>query len=238
MSKLASITLEPAGLSSFPQPISFGLPLPKGLVKDAQKLVLSFRGELIPFQCTPLLYWPDGSLKWVLCDFVAKDKGDYHLALGAKAKAPVVEGLKVKESPLASLVENGPFLFEILSHNPWPKALYYEGQALFPSLGKWALLSAQNNLADFVVDRARLEAKGPVRLTIVLKGHIISKRDALKLWFYERLSFFAGLPLIKVEMTILNPRRAKHKGGFWDLGDPGSQYFKDLSLLIPCPGFQ
>lgn len=48
--------------------------------------------------------------------------------------------------------------------------------------------------------------------------------------FFARISFFANSPMARIEFTILNPNAAKHPGGLWDLGDPGSVFFDDLSL--------
>jgi hypothetical protein len=36
-----------------------------------------------------------------------------------------------------------------------------------------------------------------------------------------------------MQVTVHNPRAARHPGGLWDLGDEGSVYFKDLSLRVP-----
>ena len=36
--------------------------------------------------------------------------------------------------------------------------------------------------------------------------------------------------MVEVQLTVHNPRAAKHLGGLWDLGDPGSIHFRDLCL--------
>jgi hypothetical protein len=50
-----------------------------------------------------------------------------------------------------------------------------------------------------------------------------------------RQSFFAGTGLVKVEIALHNPSRARHRGGLWDLGDRGSVRFSDLSMTIALP---
>ena len=47
-----------------------------------------------------------------------------------------------------------------------------------------------------------------------------------------RLSFFAGLGTVTAELEVTNPRAAKHPGGAWDLGDPGSAFIRDLSIEL------
>ena len=47
-----------------------------------------------------------------------------------------------------------------------------------------------------------------------------------------RAHFFAGLPAVRLLVTLRNPRAAVHPGGFWDLGDPGSIFVRDVSLTL------
>ena len=70
--------------------------------------------------------------------------------------------------------------------------------------------------------------------TIRFEGTFNTHSDKCR--FLARLSFFAGLPLVKLDFTVYNPRRARHRGGLWDLGDPGSLFFRDLSLQLALTG--
>jgi hypothetical protein len=47
-----------------------------------------------------------------------------------------------------------------------------------------------------------------------------------------RMSFYADSGLVRLDLTLHNPHRARHRGGLWDLGDPGSILFRDFSLEI------
>jgi hypothetical protein len=55
---------------------------------------------------------------------------------------------------------------------------------------------------------------------------------------YARLQFSAhavwlpGNGLIRYEFTLRNPGRARHRGGYWDLGDAGSVLFRGLSVEL------
>ncbi|MGH9204789.1 MAG: hypothetical protein ACRD2A_26485, partial [Vicinamibacterales bacterium] len=50
-----------------------------------------------------------------------------------------------------------------------------------------------------------------------------------------RVQFFAGSAAVRVEITLRNPRRARHAGGYWELGDRGSVYLQDASLHLSAP---
>jgi hypothetical protein len=79
------------------------------------------------------------------------------------------------------------------------------------------------------VQRLRVEARGPVRATVSYEGTFTR---GLGIRFLARVSFFAETNLVRVQLTIHNPRRARHRGGLWDLGDPNALSFRDLSLAI------
>lgn len=68
-----SLTIE----SSIPcsiQPITVGIPFPKGQLQDPTRLRLrSDDGNDIPLQTETLALWPDQSAKWVLLDFVVQN---------------------------------------------------------------------------------------------------------------------------------------------------------------------
>src|SRR5207248_2147196 len=79
------------------------------------------------------------------------------------------------------------------------------------------------------VERSCIEEHGPVRATVRLDGVFVG---AAPCRFVARLCFFAGLGLVRLRVTLHNPRRARHRGGLWDLGDAGSVLFRDLSLAV------
>ncbi len=81
------------------------------------------------------------------------------------------------------------------------------------------------------IERHEIETRGPVRATVCFDGFFEGgRRDCCR--FCARLSFFAGSSLVRADLTLHNPRRARHRGGLWDLGDPGSAFFRDFSLRL------
>lgn len=49
------------------QYVTGGLPFAQGALRDASALSVQVAGTPVPLQTRPLGFWPDGSLKWVLC---------------------------------------------------------------------------------------------------------------------------------------------------------------------------
>ena len=83
------------------------------------------------------------------------------------------------------------------------------------------------------IEAVALEDRGPVRATVRIEGRFAGPRPGCR--FVARLCFFAGTGLVRLRLTLHNPQRARHPGGIWDLGDPGSIFFRDLSLEL-APG--
>jgi hypothetical protein len=80
------------------------------------------------------------------------------------------------------------------------------------------------------------EVWGPLRRDVQFQGRV---RRSGGLRIGGVVSSFDDGRLLRVEATLQNPGRAKHAGGLWDLGDPGSVLLKgwrleiDLSALEP-----
>jgi hypothetical protein len=62
-----------------------------------------------------------------------------------------------------------------------------------------------------------------------LEGHF---PGSPKYRLVARASCFAGAGLLCLRLTLHNPRRSRHKAGLWDLGDPASLLFRELSLEL------
>src|SRR5882724_192783 len=63
---------ESAGVARHAWPASASVPLPRGRVQSPEKLWLAAPGErAAPLQARALERWPDGSVRWLLLDFLA-----------------------------------------------------------------------------------------------------------------------------------------------------------------------
>jgi hypothetical protein len=82
--------------------------------------------------------------------------------------------------------------------------------------------------------RCVLETTGPLRVTILLEGELRSPTGVRAL-VIARSSFFRASPVVRLAVTVRNPRGAEHPGNFWELGDQGSIYFRDISLRLESP---
>ena len=87
---------------------------------------------------------------------------------------------------------------------------------------------------DSTVTRLECSRPGSLRTVVVLEG-VLARQSRTVLTYVLRLHFFAGLATIRHELTLRNPARAEHRGGFWELGDPGSVLLREVSVVMALP---
>lgn len=227
------------------QPISVGVPFPRGVLGDDGGLCLRDpSGARRPLQATALARWPGGSVKWLLIDFLADEvdagRAAWTLELDAGDRAERARPktlLHVDQGGRELIVHTGAASFRV---GPQASASILRGDVgrgpiLADAMPMRAVLTNRHgHVRPQRVERCEVEARGPVRATIRLDGAFGGRRNSCR--FLARLSFFAGSSLVRVEFTIHNPRRARHRNGLWDLGDPGSILFRDLSLQLGLRG--
>ncbi len=198
---------------------------------------------MLPVQCLPLAHWSDGSVKWMLSDFVldrvAEGETQWELErLPADGDAGpeyphVPECLHIDELPNAIRIDTGRTTFHISRATLQPfRQVTVAGKNLIDSDRCQTVLQDRDGRRHAPqIERIVLEERGPVRATLLFEGRFRTSRPCK---FRARLCFFAGTGLVRLRFTLHNPSRARHKGGLWDLGDPGSFLFRSLVLRLAC----
>lgn len=229
---------ETSGISRVNEPVSVGIPLPKGFVYDISKLRLfNSESQTVPLQALALTSWIDKSLKWILLDFQVTLQANrtIHYYIHSQDTTeltnnhPTISIIKNKDS---IVVNTGPakFFLNTKFFKVFEK-VEVDGKDLLKE-SKIVLTDGRGREYEPEINRVFFETEGPLRTTLKIEGCINDSKGSVLANLYSRVSFFAGSGLIKLDYTISNPRRAKHPGGFWDLGDKGSNYFKDLSVKL------
>jgi hypothetical protein len=184
----------------------------------------------------PLAYWSDGSVKWLLVDFMmpprTKEREEWTLRLGAEQGGAVHPGrLLVRELPGEVVIETGKATFFLGRSFLGPIAQVQVGgeDVLDPRLTGTVLVDQKGRMRRGRIEAVRQEVAGPLRVTICLEGHFVGSPICR---FVARLSFFAGSGLVRLNVTLHNPRRAQHRGGLWDLGDASSLLFREFAVSL------
>lgn len=228
------------------QPMTVGIPLPKGAWHNvAGARVVTEKGRELVCQTEPLARWSDGSIQWLLLDFLvsADDRGAAFVvpdAAGADNlpvnRLPVDRGgVQVSEQPKAFIVDTGTARFQIARRQRQPMAQVGLPGAPDERAAELSvvLVDRRGLRREAKIEQMRFETRGSVRTTLLLEGSYPGCRG---IKFRCRLCFFSGTGLLRVRFTLHNSNRARHRGGLWDLGDPGSFLFRGLSLELHTPG--
>jgi hypothetical protein len=225
------------------EPMTLGVPLPRGVVRGAESLTLHEPGGgRVALQARALDRWSDGSVRWALLDWQASGEGRtrYSLRLDAgdgRAAPPAAESVRAWESGDRVEAASGPL------HVVWRKGGFFPfdeaacaGEvALDPARSGLSVEDADGTiLRPDVVDVA-VEERGPVRACVRVGGTLGAYAARVRMEFTARFHLFARSRAVRMELTLRNPRRALHPGGFWELGDPGSHLLRDASLVLAPP---
>jgi hypothetical protein len=229
-----------SGYASQPafQPVTVGVPCARGTVLPPLRGWLSnLASDGVPAQVEPLVHWPDGSVKWLLADFLlpaswnCSDGLKLELASGeADVDRP---GLSFLEKSDHWLVSTGCIRFTKPNSTLRPFSnieIPHDGAVDCGS--RIVMTDRRGREHEPALERWYVEQYGTVRLTLVGEGKLPGVRG---LRVRLRESYYIGTGMVKLEVTLHNPRRAKHRRGVWDLGDAGSTLFDDMSLLVTLP---
>jgi hypothetical protein len=232
---------ERAGIKRVNEPVVVGVPFPKGAIFDLSLIALTSPfGKQLPLQVQTLAQWPDSSVKWALLDFQASVEANtrtvYQLRpISERLPDLQMQSIFVRDSAEHIVVDTGCATFFLNRRfcRPFDRVLAQETN-LIAEEGSSLILTDETGqeYKPYIHDLA-IETMGPLRVTIRAQGELQTASHPALARFVVRLSFYASSSLVGMQVTVHNPRAARHPGGLWDLGDGGSLYFKDLSLCLP-----
>jgi hypothetical protein len=222
------------------EPVTCGLPWPRGVLAEASRLRLhNGRGEPALLQVRALDRWPDGSVRWALLDWLA-DGGPavYRVTVAPEAAAASGGGALHAAAGAAGVrVDTGAARFDLRPGGRFPleSAVVAGGEAIDAGRTRFVVEDEAGRTYEPAMRRVVLEEDGPVRAAVLCEGVVGRPGAAPLLDFIARLHFFAGSSAVRFVLTLQNPRKAEHPGGLWDLGNGGAVYLRDAALTLALP---
>jgi hypothetical protein len=210
------------------EPVTVGIPFPPDFCPDANSLeVLDGSGLSVPHQVEVLDRWPGGSIRWGLFDLCVDSGASYRVVRSEGRRAVHATEIRVEPRGGGFEVQTGPASFMVSPRGPTVL------QEIAPARRSVSLdVRDERDVAlECRFTRCVLETAGPLRVTILLESELRSPTE-VKALVIIRLSLFRASSVARLAVTVRNPRRAEHAGNFWELGDPGSIYFRDISLRL------
>ncbi len=198
--------------------------------------LLSEGGIAVPLQTRVLDRWADGSIRWVLLDFQASIETGTPSAyiLATDVGVPAVHDSALSSTVLPDTVDidTGAARFRLRTAAPILfDTVEIAGRALLDGRSSGLrFLDAGGRDVSVTWASLLVEEAGPLRT--VLRAHGTAKGRGFLLDIIARLHFYAGLGTVRLLLTVRNPRRARHPGGFWELGDRGSVLIQELAVVL------
>jgi len=231
---------ERSGIRRVAEPVTVGLPFPRGWLPAPGLLELRDPlGQPAPLQVAALLRWSDGSVKWALLDFQASVEplttAVYHAAVASQKPADnALPAMMVEEFTDWIVVDTGAASFCMSKRRfaPFQRVLIRGQELLQDGASETNLTDERGERYVPEIDRMEVDTTGLCRTTVAVRGWFRDSSRRPYAEFTGCLTFFRNSGTVEIRFTIRNPRAARHRGGFWDLGDPGSLYLKDLSIAL------
>jgi hypothetical protein len=211
---------ESAGLARSGEPVSGGIPLPRGLVKDPAALkLLDAEGKEVPAQFSTINRWgSDQSVMWLLVQSTATvpAKGQVTFVLKPGPAAARRDGLKVVDGADAVTVETGRIKFTVskkrfnLIDQAWLTADGQEIQVIASgTAGGSAITLASGEVYTSTAEpptEVVVEESGPERATIAVRG-LHKPRDGkgtvpYLYGYLVRIRAYAGQPYLRISYAL------------------------------------
>jgi hypothetical protein len=234
---------EMLGIERFGEFVSLGMPFGKGELQDTETLILlNENGEAQDLQVKTLNTWSDGSVKWALLDFqvslAAPQRSVWQLK-SSEDRGERTHGGKDSQTFRVStgtdfwIIDTGKCRFHVDAgcFRPFSRVQVADSEILAPFCSEISICDEKGDVHVAEIDSMGAESTGPIRFTLVVRGHFrsIPKNSVV---FFGRLHFYKRTSLVRMELTIRNPRPVRHPGGLWDLGDAASLFFRELGMSI------
>lgn len=221
---------EESGIHRVSEPLSVGIPFAKGQhpagtnfqIKDAN-------GHSVPAAFTLLCQWPDGSVRWVLAEFLySLPPHQVENLTVSEQPSPKASATGITQTPRGWAIETEAG--DLLLHKGQPAWEFFGATSPIRTEAK---LTSKDGLPCHPVTNGdwEIQHQNPVYVEASLSGRWIQADEARLANFNCRLRIYLQTGLTNIEMQIHNPKRARHPGGLWDLGDEGSVYFRSLEWV-------
>ena len=214
------------------EPVTVGLPFPPGMCRDEMRIVASGPAGPVATQTQVLERWPDGSIRWALLDFQVDAPHRYDVLV--ESSLPPIDGLVVGQNDGAAEIASGDCRFRVGLTGEFQLEVSRDAQEA-PSRKVFLELTRSNGTVSHAdVRSVAWETTGPLR-SVLRVGATIDAGNQRTLDAVLRLHFYARLGTVRFDVTLCNRSRAEHRGGFWELGDPGSLLIRDCSIRVVTP---
>ena len=244
---LSLIYKENEGIRRAEEPISIGVPVSRSALRASQELCLvdSKNNRVRNSSVEVVDKWPDQSARWICVKYLANMDPWDELRLFVVEKGESIKAAPIIEDELRpALVDiqyggTDAFLnFHSKTSETTETDVNNDKERLQASLNLFILDKQGRKLRlDFDWDKQEqvLTSSSTLIDTATAWTSISIDNAYSNLHVHATLNFDRYANLLHVEVSIHNPRAARHPNGLWDLGDEHSMLFDELLVEIMFP---
>ncbi len=204
-------------------PVVAGLCIPKARLTDVTSGQVSGFEFPVAAQFEVLNRWNDGSVRWMLASFIAPEVSssgqDLCVVASCENQAPKYAAADNLTTVKCVQGEISIITRDLTCDPPTQRTI-----RLAP-----VLRDSHGQSLPLQLDSIGEEVVGPIRQVYLVAARIQSMPFVT---LQLRLTHWVSAGLLQAETRIRNTRRARHAGGLWDLGDPGSFVFRSLEVVV------
>lgn len=230
---------ETTGLSRQQEPFTTGVPFAAGHCPANTLLSLWDDKLQLPVNAEPMLYWPDGSIRWLLInsrvDIAANSEKQLQLCLNAAAARSEQIPVICKKNAEYLVVETAKRIYQF-SQNVI--SIRSSDTPDLPLELQLKLKDRLNNITALDFEDWQILSTDNIKTRVQTKGIGLLTAENAIAHIKLTVTLYHADGLMQLKTTLHNPRRAKHQGGLWDLGDSGSLHFNRFSLAVTAPNLK
>ena len=214
---------ETAGVDRQQWPVTAGIPLPKGVVKNTERLqILDAQGRFVPARFTVASrWWEDGSIQWVHCDFATTVKANNQAILFLRDVVPLPEfpspigfiprgkEFEVITGPLRLVLggNSNQLLDQVWVDEGWGYNFDDRTKILDSGNFDLVLTSAGRNYrtSHWTQNTVEVEEYNALRAVVKISGSfaLVDSKEK-RLDYLARLTVYGGKTYFKLDFTLLN----------------------------------
>lgn len=230
---------ETTGLNRQQEPVTTGVPFAAGLCPANTLFSLWDDKRQLQMSAEPTLYWPDGSIRWLLInsrvDIAAHAEKQLQLRLNAAAALPQQTAVIFTKNAEYVVVETAQRTYQFKQN---AISISCAATTDEPVELQFELIDRLNNSIVFDLDQWQIQSSDNTKTLLQTKGSGLLTAENAIANIKLTVTLYHADGLMQLKTTLHNPRRAKHPGGLWDLGDCGSLHFNRFSLVLTSANFQ
>ncbi|MEO6846923.1 MAG: hypothetical protein ABI254_06665, partial [Chthoniobacterales bacterium] len=195
-------------LPSVGYPVRCGIPIPEGMLKKQTALSLNdSSGKVVPCAIREVSHWPDGTIRWVMCEFIAARKQRYRLGI-AKKKPSISDGVKIKRLRRGLEVANNLLKLKFGSiGQKWViEKVTRSGGLECKGMYFTMTLNCIGTREEFisVVRKVQIEEGNLVCVTVCIEGEMLSASKRRFGSFIARFEVWKDLPYLIGRWRVVN----------------------------------